>query len=249
MTMTDGIAIGSTVPDRERREILGHLAAGVAHELNNWFFVIRGFSELARLDIDDGDPVAESLDRIEEAIDIAEGLTRMVLECAHPSGDGVIAIRLHPHVKECLKLVRATLPETISVHQDIASDAPLADLEPVRFFTAVLSLLQTAIASIDKRGGMLWVKLAETEADGESAGPGVALSVGSASGAEAEDLLKRLDAGEGTTPPLLREDDEAAVSMNELVRGFGGTVRYRSIDEGARCIDVTFPAVSNAKAR
>ena len=60
-----------------RIEIIGHLAAGVAHELNNLLFVISGFSELARLDLSKHDPALANFDRIEEAVNRAKDLIEL----------------------------------------------------------------------------------------------------------------------------------------------------------------------------
>ncbi|MFV2072240.1 MAG: histidine kinase dimerization/phospho-acceptor domain-containing protein [Thermoanaerobaculales bacterium] len=235
--------------DPRRLEVLGHLAAGVAHELNNLLFVIRGFSELARLDLPDEDPITAKLGRIEEAVDRAQGLTRMVLESAHPSDDGPPEIQLHTLVKEGVKLVRESLSSEIRVHQEIATDAAAVAVDPVRFFPVVMTLLKMAAVPLVADGGRLWATLTETKAGGATAGSNLVLTVGSATGDDEDEIWRRL-APEGRVPPSpLPQDEGATAPICEIVRDYGGEVRCRSIDQRGLCFEVLLPLSSTPAVR
>jgi len=231
--------------DTERLKVLGHLAAGVAHELNNCFFVIKGFSELARLDLPSEHPITENLDRIEETIDRADALTRMVLECAHPSDSGVIAVQLHPLVKEAVKLVRERLPDEIRIHQAIATDAAAVAVDPVRFFPMVMTLLKIATEPLVSDGDRLWVSLAETDAGGSIEGSRLVLIVGSATGEDGEEIWRRLATGDGASTAGTPEPDGAAESIHEIVEAVGGELRCRSIDQRGLWMEVSLPTATN----
>ncbi|MFV2073463.1 MAG: histidine kinase dimerization/phospho-acceptor domain-containing protein [Thermoanaerobaculales bacterium] len=244
----DKLDVGRKI-DPGRLEIVGHLAAGMAHELNNILFVIRGFSELARLDLADEDPVATRLDRIEEAIDRAEGLTRMVLETAHPSDDGPMAIQLHPLVKEGVKLVGEGLPDNVRVHQAIATDAAAVAVDPVRFFPMIVTLLRMAAEPLVADGGMLWATLIETKVEGMTADANLVLTVGSATGEDEDEVWGRLTSGGRAPMSPLPENESTAASICEIVRACGGEVRHRSIDQRELCFEVILPLSPNPAVR
>ena len=61
--------------------------AAVAHELNNLLTAIRGYTQLARESLPEGDPVRDDLDRVLDAAHRAAGLTRRLLD-AQPPDEG-----------------------------------------------------------------------------------------------------------------------------------------------------------------
>ena len=244
----DRLDVGMNL-DPGRLEVVGHLAAGVAHELNNLLFVIRGFSELARLDLPDEDPVTAKLDRIEEAVDRAQGLTQMVLESSHPSDDGPVAIRLHPLLKEGVKLIRESLPDEVRVHQEIATDAAAVFVDPVRIFPVILTLLKMAAEPLFSDGGRLWVTLTEAKAEGAITGSNLVLTVGSANGDDGDEIQRRLTSEGGVPKSPLPGDESTAKRICEIVGDCGGELRCRSIDQRGLCIEVLLPLASNPAIR
>jgi len=226
--------------DRERLQVLGQLAGAVAHEINNWLFVIRGSSELARLDLPAGDPVTENFDRIEEAVDLAEALTRMMLECAHPSGDGVIAAQLQPLVKEAVKLTREKIPAGVQVHQAVAADVAPVELEPVRVFLAVMALLGWASARIATGEGLLWVELAEIAADNDAENSAVRLTVGSAAYSDRSEVERWLHPDPSDVVSLTIDDDVIA-SITKTFGEFRGRVDVKKIADSGSCVEIVFP--------
>jgi len=234
--------------DPDRMQVLGHLAGGVAHEVNNWLFVIRGFSELARLDLDPNDPLTDNLNQIEEAVDRAEALTRMALECAHPSGDGILSTQLHPLVKEGLKTIRRSLPDSIRVQQAISTEVTPVLVDPIGFFRAVLVLMGWAVDRLAQSPGLLWVVLEETELGGTAGNGTIVMTIGSAAGDDPDALLRRFESGglvvEG--PPSGHQAVFSAIE--DAIGVWGGALRHRALDQGGMSVDVvlstdTGPAV------
>jgi two-component system, cell cycle sensor histidine kinase and response regulator CckA len=72
---------GEPAAEPERLEAIGRLAGGIAHEFNNHLLAIRGYCELAILQLQAGDPGAAEQDIREVllAADRAAGLTRQLL--------------------------------------------------------------------------------------------------------------------------------------------------------------------------
>ena len=63
----------------QRLEAIGLFASGVAHDFNNLLTAIRGYTELARTALPDGDPVRGDMDEVLAAADRAVEVTRKLL--------------------------------------------------------------------------------------------------------------------------------------------------------------------------
>ena len=237
----DERAAGSGMRDLGRLEVLGHLAAGVAHEFNNLLFVIRGFAELARMDLPDGDPITTNLNRIEEAVDRAEGLTRMVLVTARPSDGGPAAIQLYPLVKEGIKVIRESFTDDVRVHQDIATDAGGVAINAVQAYRVIMTLLENAATALGEEGGFLSVTLAETESEASTGGSSLLLTVAYATGEDGEEAWNRLIEQGGEQASLPPEKEGVPQSVRDIVEGLGGVVRSRSLDDRVRSFEVVLP--------
>ena len=242
-------AAGAGTFDLNRMEVLGHLAGGIAHEINNWFFVIRGFSGLARFDLAADHPLTDNLDQIDEAVDRAEGLTRMVLECSHPLGDGILSVRIHPLVKEGLKAMRGSLPESIRVHQAVATDAAPVLVEPIGFYCVVLALLRFAVDRLSAAPGLLWVALKEIEPEERGGDASVVLTVGSAVGDDPEELGRRFESDGPVVAGPPTGNDSVFAGIDETIKGFGGELRHRSTDGGCLSVEVVLSTAAEPAIR
>lgn len=227
---------------QDRLAVLGHIAAAVAHELNNWLFVIRGFSELARMEIGDDHAAAAKLQRVEEATDRCELLNRMILESAHPSGAGNFAVQIHPIVKEALKLVRSSCPGDLPVSQAVDAEGPIVAVDPVRLFPAVVTLIGLAAEQRATAPGHLRVDLG-----GEPSAPAVdatrlvlhvAWLTAEQSNSGAWDRLRRAADDAGAAIP----DGDRAAGVAAAFAAFGGRMSSVTIDGLGSCWRLEIPA-------
>lgn len=134
----------------QRGELLGLLASGVAHELNNNLAVVA--SNLRSMDRsalcpDDAEALEDSLCAATQAIDVVSGLR--TLGRLHPSRCD--EIDLNARVEAALKLVRASVPKGIRVeHQP--GPAPYVAGDPEQLEHALASLLIHARDAVGTRG-------------------------------------------------------------------------------------------------
>jgi PAS domain S-box-containing protein len=63
----------------QKLDAVGHLAGGLAHDLNNVLAIIRGYTELLRLELPEGTTTHEDLRHIEHTVDRAAAVTTKVL--------------------------------------------------------------------------------------------------------------------------------------------------------------------------
>jgi len=234
--------------DSARLEVLGLLSAGVAHDLNNLLFVIKGTVEICRMNVSEGDPLRAKFDRIEEAVDRAERLTRMVLQNAPPSDRGYAPIQLQPLVKVCLKMITAGLPSAVKIHQEIAPDAAAVPVDLMLAHRVVATLLSTAGDALLEEGGWLAVTLDSDEINAPTgsriessiAGPALIFTVAHGVGKH-EDVRRQLKEHDGQRSITLSEVDGIPADLDDVVRSFGGSATCHLPTEGGRSFKVVFP--------
>jgi signal transduction histidine kinase len=146
----------------QRGELLGLLASGVAHELNNNLAIVT--SSLRSLDgsvlsPDDREALKDSLDAADKAIDVVSGFR--TLGRLNPSR--CEEIDLNARVKAALKMVRASVPKGILVEHQ-AGPAPYVAGDPEQLEHALASLVIHARDSLGSRG-VIRVRVGEQHFD------------------------------------------------------------------------------------
>lgn len=130
-----------TLQIAQRREVIGQLAAGLAHDFNNLIAAISGSATLI-LD-DSGEQAAERArahaDRILKSAERAEGMVRRLLALgARPQQRS--SRNLNAIVREAADLLRPGLGRSIRLSVDLPTDPLMTDLEPTDVLQIILNL-------------------------------------------------------------------------------------------------------------
>lgn len=148
----------------QKMEAIGTLAGGIAHDFNNILAAIIGFGELAKIESDGNAEVTASINEILRASFRARDLVRQILTFSRQTEAEFITIQPHLIVKEAVKLLRASLPSTIHVNQDMASQATIMG-DPTQIHQVVMNLCTNAYHAMRDAGGSLYVSLSEASID------------------------------------------------------------------------------------
>jgi signal transduction histidine kinase len=137
--------------------LLGRMAAGVVHDLNNYLAVIH-----ANLTLFEHAPDPDLLSCALEGVSQAGRLTSTLLEHVRGAQQPLAEVELGPLVKRTLALFERTLPSNIKLEVQIAPD-----LDPVRGARAeleqlVLNLVMNAVDAMPQ-GGELLVRVLATD--------------------------------------------------------------------------------------
>ena len=146
-----------------KMEAIGTLAGGIAHDFNNILSAILGFSELATNNLPEDSKARKDIDQVISSGRRAAELVKQILVFSRKGVQQRQPFQPHLIVKEALKMLRATLPTTISMdeHFDIECGSILAD--PTSIHQIVVNLCTNAYHAMENENGALTVTLSRKE--------------------------------------------------------------------------------------
>lgn len=154
-----------------KMESIGTLASGIAHDFNNILTIILGYAELASEE-KDPDNLIQDLEEIKKGGERAKELVKQILEFSRKTEYSYQPILLSPIIKETLKMLRASIPATIDIKQQInSSGRVLAD--PTQIHQIMMNLCINAYHAMRETGGTLHVSASDIELSREDSGSGV----------------------------------------------------------------------------
>jgi len=148
----------------QKMEAIGTLAGGIAHDFNNILSSVLGYTELALEDTEKGTRLRENLQSVLSAGERASDLVEQILTFSRQGGETFSPIQVKSITKEALKLLGATLPSTVEIHQDIQSDSLVLG-DPTQIHQVLLNLCVNADHAMREKGGILEVALEDVELD------------------------------------------------------------------------------------
>ena len=199
----------------QKMEALGTLAGGIAHDFNNILAAILGYTELTMYNVPPDSPACQNLQEVLTAGKRARDLVRQILTFSRKSEQEQKPLYLHIALKEALKLLRATLPTTIGILQEIAEDTGPVLADPTQMQQVLLNLCANAEYAMRETGGILEVHLNAVTVDTAVAAQHPELSPGSH-----VRLLVR-DTGHGIAPEVMGRIFEPFFTTKEVGQGTG----------------------------
>ncbi len=162
----------------QKMEAMGTLAGGIAHDFNNMLAPILGYSELALTRLSPSDPLAADLQQIARAAERAKDLVQQILAFSRRAPQEKKPFQPHLVVKEALKLLRASLPSTIEIREEISADCGAILAEPTQIHQIIMNLCTNAYHAMRETGGVLGVSLAKVTIADAGRAPGSELAPG-----------------------------------------------------------------------
>lgn len=236
----------------QKLEAIGTLAGGIAHDFNNILSAIIGYSELALDDIPDDNHALGSLHEVLKAGDRAKDLVSQILTFSRQVQAEKKVIRINIIVKEAMKLLRSSIPSTISIVQNIDSEAPAVFADPTQIHQVIMNLCTNAYQSMMDKGGVMTVGLSKVEADEAFAAkhpplkPGTCLKLSvSDTGCGMEPgIISRIFEPFFTTKEKMRGTGLGLATVHGIVTGLSGTIVPESLLGQGSTFDIYFPGFS-----
>ena len=158
------LLIEAQLRQAQKMEAIGTLAGGIAHDFNNILAAIIGYSEIALQDIPAESPARRSLLNVLKASDRASDLVKQILAFSRQNEQEPRPVQVKSIVKEALKLLRATLPATIKIRQQVVSDDTVM-ADPTQVHQVLMNLAANAQHAMRETGGILEVGLTSMDLD------------------------------------------------------------------------------------
>jgi PAS domain S-box-containing protein len=238
----------------QKMEAIGTLAGGISHDFNNILAAMMGYTELVLLNHPEGTRVHHYLDEILNAGDRAKNLVSQILAFSRQSESERKPIQLRPIVKESLKLLRASLPATIEIRQDIGTDEAIVLADPTQIHQIIMNLCTNAAQAMRENGGILEVGLHQVQADQDLCaahpdlrpGPCVALTVGDTGCGMTQDVLDRIFEPYFTTKEKGEGTGLGLAVVHGIVTGYGGVISVKTEPARGSVFKIYLPALETA---
>ncbi|TCD48076.1 PAS domain S-box protein [Chlorobium sp. N1] len=163
-TQEDKLELESRLRNSQRLETIGTLAGGIAHDFNNILTPVLGYAEMGALDVPKEDRLHDYFTEIVRAAERAKTLVAQILTFSRAQESEPQAVNVQSIVTEALKLLRPSIPATITIkrHLDEACGNVLAD--PSQIHQVIVNLCTNAFQAMEESGGVLSLELTRIEA-------------------------------------------------------------------------------------
>jgi len=154
-----------------KMDALGTLAGGIAHDINNILGAIVGYTELAMLNISTEAKSHGYLKQALAAINRATDLVQQILTFSRKKEIEHKPIQPAIIFEDGLKMLKASLPSTIEIQQDIEVDTGMVLADATRIHQILMNLCTNAAHAMRDEGGKLHVRVGNIDFDPEEALP------------------------------------------------------------------------------
>jgi two-component system cell cycle sensor histidine kinase/response regulator CckA len=175
--VTERRALEAQLRQAQKIEAVGQLAAGLAHEFNNFLGVILGYSELMSQEAGENERLARQIAEIKAATQRAASLTRQLLAFGRKQLLEPKVLDLNSAIWETQKLLHRLIPANIDVVPLLSSTIGRVKVDPGQVEQILINLVLNARDAMPK-GGKLVIETANIDVDEAYASQHVGLRPG-----------------------------------------------------------------------
>ncbi len=234
----------------QKMEAIGTLSGGIAHDFNNILGIILGNAELAMDDVPEWNTARGNLEEIRNACFRAKGVVQQILSFSRQTETEQKPIRVVPIIEESLKLLRASIPSSIEIFQDVQTDVDTILGNPTQIHQVLINLCTNAAHAMEE-GGSLMITLTDRLLDESDVNrypdvpPGryVKLSVKDTGCGIAPEIMNRVFDPYFTTKDVDKGTGMGLAMVHGIVKGHKGGLSVRSKPGEGSTFDILFPTV------
>ncbi|HPL62206.1 MAG TPA: PAS domain S-box protein [Syntrophales bacterium] len=169
--MTEIKSLEAQLRQVQKIEAIGTLAGGIAHDFNNILGAILGYAEMALGDLPPDSPIRHFIKQIGKASERAKELVGQILAFSRRTEQEFKPIRVSAIIREAIRFLRASLPSSIRIVQDVNARYEVVRADPTQIHQVFMNLCTNAAHAMRDTGGVLKIELSKIETGPESPVP------------------------------------------------------------------------------
>jgi PAS domain S-box-containing protein len=240
----------------QKMEAIGTLAGGIAHDFNNILSPIIMYTEIALRDVGADNAIRPYLEQVLKSSKRAADLVKQILLISRKKEQQKVMMQLEPIIKESVKLLRASLPATVEIRQEIISGWDWILADPTEIYQIVMNLCTNAAHAMEGTSGILTVSLDHLDLEQEKVTQGITLKPGSYLRLTVQDtgqgmppeVMERIFEPYFTTKGIGRGTGLGLALVHGIVKNCGGGIDVMSEPGKGTAFQLFFPMVKNAEA-
>jgi PAS domain S-box-containing protein len=240
----------------QKMEALGTLSGGVAHDFNNILAAIVGFTELVAGHVAKGSKDEHYLARIMEASIRGRELVRQMLIFSRKTEQEKRPLHLGGVVEETVRLLRPTIPSTITIRVDMGDRSDLVLADPIQMQQVIMNLVTNSVHAMREKGGILDIVLSgdrlpplDRDPAETHAGPYATLIIRDTGTGIAPDIMDRIFDPFFTTKELGDGTGLGLSVVHGIVKQSGGHLTVESTEGEGSVFTVYLPAIAERRER
>jgi len=157
--LTHEVQLERQLCQAQKMEAIATLAGGIAHDFNNILASIITNAEMAQDYASGNEPLDEHLAIVLKAGFRAKNLVKQILTLSCQNEQEWQPVRLDLIARECMKLLRASLPTTMDIQCCTTEGLGMVLADPTQIHQVLMNLATNAADAMRERGGTLEIQL------------------------------------------------------------------------------------------
>jgi two-component system cell cycle sensor histidine kinase/response regulator CckA len=233
----------------QKLEAIGAFAAGISHDFNNLLTSIRGYTELAYVELPEG-AIRADLEQVIASADRAQAITSRLLAFTRGQALQPLVVDAGRVLLDMLPMLRSLLSEDIEIVFDVEPGSCWVRIDPVALDQILVNLVVNAADAMHD-GGTLTISMDEVEGrppealgGGQARGPSVRIIVTDSGTGMDETTLTRLFDPFFTTKDMGKGTGLGLSTVYGLVGQSGGTIDVESALGQGSSFTIVLPNVT-----
>ncbi|GGE39477.1 hypothetical protein GCM10011391_17850 [Pullulanibacillus camelliae] len=227
--ITERMKTEELLQQTEKLSVIGHLAAGIAHEIRNPLTSIRGFTQLLKNNIDEkySSIIMQELDRIETIVGD-------LLVLAKPEVIAKEEVDLIHLMKRMISLLQSqAIINNIYIEFDHENESLLFECEPNKIRQVFINIIKNSIDAMEASGGSIYITQ-KINRDGA-----IEIQIKDEGNGIPEERLEKI--GEPFYSTKEKGTGLGLMICDRIVKSHGGTLSIHSTVGKGTTITITFP--------
>ncbi len=235
----------------QKMEAIGTLAGGIAHDFNNILGAIIGYAEMIHEDCPENSSLFDDINQVLQAANRAKELVKQILAFSRQAKAIKSPVQPATIVKEAIKLLRSSIPTTISIEQDIDPEAGVVLADPTQIHQILMNLCTNAFHAMEMEGGTLTISLHKKTLTKDDLSnepnmqPGnfLQLSIKDTGVGIAPEIRKKIFDPYFTTKEVGKGTGMGLSMVHGIVKSYGGSISCESMLGEGTVFRITLPTI------